>query len=278
MNADDDPPTDPLDPTDSVDQVDRVATARPRPRPSKPTLAAATLSALRAGARSAPSPVDGAGPEPAAEVAAEPAPANDADDADANDGADPETDADDDTGTDEVVSAGPVRSRPSVLTGVCTIVAVAALIFASVAGVLWWRADHGTARKIGVAREQVDVDARLAIVTVNSSDYRHPSDALANWLDVSTGLLHSQFSQSRTTVVHVLAEAKMVTKATVLDAAVTALDLTKGTASVIASVNVTRTPATGAVSTVRNRFRASMTRTGGEWKLSNLTVVPVSLS
>jgi Mce-associated membrane protein len=70
----------------------------------------------------------------------------------------------------------------------------------------------------------------------------------------------------------------MVTKATVLDAAVTELDLSKGTASVIASVNVTRTSAAGAVSTVRNRFRASMTRTGGEWKLSNLGVVPVSLS
>jgi Mce-associated membrane protein len=70
----------------------------------------------------------------------------------------------------------------------------------------------------------------------------------------------------------------MVTKATVLDAAVTGLNLTKGTASVIASVNVTRTPATGAVSTVRNRLRASMTRIGGEWKLSDLDVVPVSLS
>jgi Mce-associated membrane protein len=247
MNADDDTPT---DPTESVDPVDRVAPARSDP--SKPTLAAATLSALRAGARSAPSPADGTDSEPDADH--------------------------DDAGTDDAVTAGPVRSRRSVLTGVCAIVAVAALIFASVAGVLWWRADHGTARKIGVPRELVLDDARLAIVTVNSSDYRHPSDALANWLDVSTGLLHSQFSQSRSTVVRVLAQAKMVTKATVLAAAVTALDLTKGTASVIASVNVTRTPASGAVSTVRNRFRASMTRTGGEWKLSNLTVVPVSLS
>jgi Mce-associated membrane protein len=275
MNADDDTPADP------IESVDPVAPARPRP--SKPTLAAATLSALRAGARSAPSPAEGSGPEPASEAATESAPTNDADDPDASDadvryGADPVTAADNDADTDAYVSAGSVRSRPSVLTGVCAVVAVAALIFASVAGVLWWRADHGTARKIGVAREQIDDDARLAIVTVNTSDYRHPSNALANWLDVSTGTLHSQFSQSRTTAARLLAAAKMVTKATVLDAAVTALNLTKGTATVIASVNVTRTPATGAVSTVRNRFRASLTRTGGEWKLSNLAVVPVSLS
>jgi Mce-associated membrane protein len=276
MNADDDTSTEPAGPTDPVDRGDLA-----RSGPSKPGLAAATLAALRAGVRSAPSPVDGPGPEPAsevateqaAEVATEPAPTNDTD---ADDHADAERAADDDADTDD--TQGAVRSRPSVLTAVCAIVAVAALVFAAVAGALWWRADHGTARKIGVAREQIDTDARLAIVTVNTSDYRHPADALANWLDVSTGALHSQFSQSRSTVVRLLAQARMVTKATVLDAAVTGLNLTKGTARVIASVNVTRTPATGAVSTVRNRFRASMTRIGGEWKLSNLAPVPVSLS
>lgn len=262
MNADDDPSTDPSDPVDPAG-------------PSKPGLAASTLSALRAGSHTEPRPVvdlQKSDVHRDEDVAAEPAPVKDA-------YAEPEPDADDaEVEPADVDAAGRVRSRPALLTAVCAIVAVAALVFAAVAGVLWWRADHGSARKIGVAREQVDVDARLAIVTVNTSDYRHPSDALANWLDVSTGALHSQFSQSRSTVVKVLAQAKMVTKATVLDAAVTALDLKKGTASVIASVNVTRTPATGAVSTVRNRFRASMTRAGGEWKLANLAVVPVSLS
>lgn len=286
MNADDDPsaePTDSVDRQDGVDPVDPVEPARP----AKPGLAAATLSALRAGVRSEPSP--DSKPEPAPEVAAEPTQPDDPDHVGATGAADKVADADFDDAPTAIADAvpgmwtppsppGPVRSRPSVLTAVCAIVAVAALVFASVAGVLWWRADHGTARKIGVAREQVDDDARLAIVTVNSSDYRHPSDALTNWLDVSTGALHAEFSQSRTAVVRLLARAKMVTKATVLDAAVTALNLRKGRATVIASVNVTRTPAKGAVSTVRNRLRASMTRAGGEWKLANLAPVPVSLS
>ena len=277
MNADDDTATDPTDPLDSTDPVEPA-----RSGASKPGLAAATLSALRASVRSEASPAVGSGPTPASEIATQAVPTTDADadaDADTDTDTDLETNADDDdTGTEGAGDAGPVRHRLSALTAVCTIVAVAALVFATVAGVLWWRADHSTARKIGVARDQIDADARLAIVTVNTSDYQHPSDALANWLDVSTGALHEQFSQSRATVVKLLAQAKMVTKASVLDAAVTELDLTKGTASVIASVNVTRTSASGAVSTVRNRFRASMTRIGGEWKLSNLGVVPVSLS
>ena len=58
---------------------------------------------------------------------------------------------------------------------------------------------------------------------------------------------------------------------------ITSIDLSKGTASVIASVNVNRTH-NGTSTTVRNRFRATMTRVGGQWKLSNLTVVAVSLS
>ncbi|WP_304050751.1 hypothetical protein, partial [Jatrophihabitans endophyticus] len=149
--------------------------------------------------------------------------------------------------------------------------------FAVVAGVIWWTAGHSGQHRLGVARVQVRKDAKLAIVTVNTSDYRHPSAALSNWLDVSTGSLHSQFSSSRTAAIKLLAEAKTVTKATVLDDAVTSIDLSKGTASVLASVNVTRDKS-GKTSTVRNRFRATLQREGGQWKLSNLSVVSVSLS
>jgi Mce-associated membrane protein len=311
MTADDDRFTDPTRPVDPVDPVDGEGAGEEgrddegrddegrddegrddegrddpaRPAPAMPGLAAATLSALRAGVRNEPPPageaVDLQKPTvtEADDSGRDEADGSDAggdevgrDDAEADD-----AEADDAEADDGDHGAG-VRARSSTVTAVCAAVAVAALVFAAVAGVLWWRADHGTARKIGVAREQIDADARLAIVTVNTADYRHPSDALTNWLDVSAGALHSQFSQSRTTVVKVLAEAKMTTKAAVLDAAVTAVNLRKGTATVIASVNVTRTPAKGAVSTVRNRFRASMTRTGGGWKLANLAVVPVSLS
>lgn len=192
----------------------------------------------------------------------------------------------DETAADETVAdeaatvktAAPARTaRRPLLTAGCAVLAVAALVFAVVAGVTWWTAGHSDRHQLGVARDQVAADARLAVVTVNTSDYRHPSAALSNWLMVSTGSLHSQFEQSRTAAVKLLAQAQTVTRATVLADAVTALDLSKGTASVIASVNVTRLH-DGKSSLVRNRFRATLMRTGGQWKLSNLAVVQGALS
>ena len=177
----------------------------------------------------------------------------------------------------EKAAPSPRARRASLVTAGCAVLALVALVFAVIASVTWWTAGHSEQHKIGVARDQIATDARLAIVTVNTSDYRHADTALSNWLTVSTGSLHSQFMQSRTAAVKLLAKAQTVTKATVLADAVTALDLSKGTATVIASVNVARTHA-GSTNTVRNRFRATMSRVGGQWKLSNLAVVPVSLS
>jgi Mce-associated membrane protein len=285
MNAVSEPP---IDPDDSVPRVDPDDSGRSGT--SSAGLAAATLRALRAGNRDEPSA--DVGDEPADDVVDDEVDESSADVVDAPTDEVVEVDP-----TDEIVEVEPepvslrkapvveepsvvasTGSRSSLITVACAVLAAAALVFAIVAGVSWWHAGHNGQRRIGIAREQIDADARLAITTVNTSDYRHPSAALDNWLDASTGSLHSQFSQSRTTAVKLLAQAKMITKADVLDAAVTELNLTKGTATVIASVNVTRTPVSGSVSTVRNRFKASMTRDGNSWKLSNLAVVPVSLS
>jgi Mce-associated membrane protein len=272
MNAVNEPP---VDPDESVPRADPDDSGRSAT--SSAGLAAATLRALRAGNRNAPAddviddePIDD---EPIDDEPIDDEPTDEVVEVDPEPVSLRKTPVVDEPGV--VASTG---SRSSIITVACAVLAAAALVFAIVAGVSWWHAGHSGQRRIGIAREQIDADARLAITTVNTSDYRHPSDALDNWLDASTGSLHSQFSQSRTTAVKLLAQAKMVTKANVLDAAVTDLNLSKGTATVIASVNVTRTPVSGSVSTVRNRFKASMTRDGSSWKLSNLAVVPVSLS
>ena len=64
----------------------------------------------------------------------------------------------------------------------------------------------------------------------------------------------------------------------VLDAAVTDLDTAKGTATVIASVDLRRQPRTGAAATSRNRLRGTLTRVHGHWLLSDLGLVQVELS
>ena len=181
-----------------------------------------------------------------------------------------------------LASGGPRRAadrrRPGPRTLVCAAVTVAALVFAVVSGVVWWRAGHDGAATAATTRDAVLVDARVAISTVNTSDYRKPTAALDNWLMVSAGALKSEFTDSRASAEKLLAQAKVVTSAVVLDAAVTKLDTRKGSATVIASVNVKRQPVSGAATTTRNRFRATLTEVGDDWRLSNLALVAVGLT
>ena len=163
------------------------------------------------------------------------------------------------------------------LTIACALITCAALVFAVVSAVVWWRADHDSARTVAAARDAATLAARIDIATVNTSDYRNAPGALASWLSASTGTLNQQFAQNKANAIALLQKAKVVTKATVLDAAPVALDATKGTATVIASVDVARTPASGSPTTSRNRFRATMQRVGGQWKLADLTIVSVQL-
>ncbi|OKJ93515.1 hypothetical protein AMK26_34065 [Streptomyces sp. CB03234] len=66
-------------------------------------------------------------------------------------------------------------------------------------------------------------------------------------------------------------------RATVTDAALTALDVRAGTAELIATVRVETTPGDGRpAGTDRKRLEADLTRTGDGWKVTALTAVPVA--
>lgn len=191
--------------------------------------------------------------------------------------ADPADDAPDTPTTSVTAHPEEVRRRAGIAVPLAVVVLVAALVFAVVAGIAWRHARSGSGRSIAAARDAATVAARIGVVTVNTSDYRHPDDAVSSWLAVSTGPLHQQFAAARKTAVSLLTKAKVITRASVLAAAVSAVDPTKGTATVLESASVTRTPTSGAPVTSRNRFRATMTRVGGRWKLADLSLVEVQL-
>jgi len=101
---------------------------------------------------------------------------------------------------------------------------------------------------------------------------------LQDWLGATTGTLHDQISQVSASDKKSITDAKTTTTGRVIDAAVTQLDDRAGSATVIASVEVSVQPATGSATIKRNRFTATMTRVGTEWKLSDLQQVAVNLS
>jgi Mce-associated membrane protein len=130
----------------------------------------------------------------------------------------------------------------------------------------------------GKARDAALDAGRADIARVTSVERGHVDRDLAAWLDVTSGPLHDQLTRSHTSDAGRLKAADTTASGDVTDAAVTELDTRAGTARLIATVSVRTTPASGAATSDRKRFEAALSRTGGTWKLTALTAVPLGAS
>lgn len=166
------------------------------------------------------------------------------------------------------------RRRWLVLTVAVT---AAAALFAVVAGALWFTAAHSSSLRVAEARDAAVAAARVDVATVNTLDYHSVRAGLTRWSAVTTGALRQQLTQVGDTEVKAITDAKMVTTATVVAVAATAVDPDRGTATVLASVNVRKQPASGAAVTSRNRFELAMQRVGDQWQLADVKIVAVQL-
>ena len=152
-------------------------------------------------------------------------------------------------------------------------------VIVMVVGLLsWWRAAHDDNAARAAVRDTVLIAATQDIETMNTLDYRQVDDGLTRWRAVTTGTLHDQLAQVSADDRKLLAQQQKVSTGKVIDAAV--VDLGDGTATVIASVEVTvrdGADPTADPTVKRNRFTADLVHTGGTWKLESLDQVAVSL-
>lgn len=112
----------------------------------------------------------------------------------------------------------------------------------------------------------------IAVLTTLDASTRERAEAgITAWRDVSTGPLHTELSATR-------AATGASARATVTEAAVTALDVRAGTAKLIATVRVDVTPqGTAKATSDRKRLEAVLERTGDDtWKVRALSAVPVA--
>ncbi|MGW5055355.1 hypothetical protein [Actinokineospora sp. NPDC004072] len=151
-----------------------------------------------------------------------------------------------------------------------------ALAFAVYGGARWWSAATSSSADASALRDEALRSATAAVETFNTLDHRSVDEGLDRWLAAATGPLADELRSTRDTSRARIVEARTVTEGTVVDAAVTELDPTAGTAAVIASVEVVVTPETGAAATKRVRFTAQMTKTDQGWLLSGIAQVPTS--
>jgi Mce-associated membrane protein len=162
--------------------------------------------------------------------------------------------------------------RNPLLTTACALLA-AAVVFAAWAGWSWLTAPRASAA--AAVRDQALRAGEQAVLNFNTLDYRTVDQGLNLWEQSSTGTLHAEIAAGRSAFAKQITQAKSVTSAKILDAALTRLNAGAGTASIIVAMQITVTTGKASAATKQSRQEGVLTRTRSGWKLSSLEQVPV---
>lgn len=170
--------------------------------------------------------------------------------------------------------AGAVASwRRNPLLATSSALLAIAIVFAAWAGASWLTAPHAAAG--ATTRDQALREGEQAVLNFNTLSYRAVKSGVQLWEQSSTGALHSQIATGQSAFEQQIEQAKSITTARILDAALTALNARAGTASIIVALQITVTPEHGAAATKQSRQEGVLTMTPSGWKLSSLEQVPV---
>jgi Mce-associated membrane protein len=166
----------------------------------------------------------------------------------------------------------PVPPGPIVLVlAILTMLATLAALFFGTRLVLALT-DDGL--ELAAARDTVVADARQAAVNLNTLNSADIDAGLDLWEQSSTGPMLEEYQRNRETYARFLREAKRDTEATVVDAAVSEIDVHTGTARVLIGIDVVLRPEGREPLISRQRMQIEMTRLpDGVWKASG--IVPV---
>ena len=167
----------------------------------------------------------------------------------------------------------PVWTRDPLIVTASALLAAAA-VFAAFTGWAWLSAPRASAAAPN--RDEALRAGEQAVLNFNTLDYRRVDQGLTLWAQSSTGALHRQVVAGRTAFEQQVRQARTVTTAKILDAALTSLNIGTGTARIIVALQITVLPATGTPVTKESRLAGELNRTPTGWKLSALGQVPVS--
>jgi Mce-associated membrane protein len=158
---------------------------------------------------------------------------------------------------------------------VAAVLAAAAVIFAAQSGWAWYSAARAGTPALAKTRDQVLQAGEQEVQNFNTLDYRHVSAGLNLWERSSAGQLLAEVVAARTQFEQQVEQAKTITTAKILDAALVTLDVRAGTASIIAAVQLDVIPSQGAPVSKQTRLVGQLTRTASGWKLTALGQAPV---
>ncbi|MEU5991371.1 hypothetical protein ABZ806_20580 [Spirillospora sp. NPDC047418] len=139
---------------------------------------------------------------------------------------------------------------------------------------LWslFQSQRGADHDLAAARDEVATTAVRDLALVNSIDPKVAELDLQHWQDVATGPFAEALKRDMPEAQARFAKQKSSSQGRVTALAVTDLDRSGGSATLIASVRVFTEPAGDAVQGTeqRKRYEVGMQRVGGIWKISSL--------
>jgi Mce-associated membrane protein len=159
-----------------------------------------------------------------------------------------------------------------IATAAAAVLAVLATVAAGWYGLAWFRAANSAEQAAATMRNDVLRDARQVILNLEAINYETLDADLARWESSVTGPLLEEFRTSRDRYAEQVRKTQAKAEAAIVEAAVTELNPTAGTADVLVFVNLVTTEHRDGKETgraeKRQRIKLEMTRTDEGWKAS----------
>ncbi|MFD9959036.1 hypothetical protein [Amycolatopsis sp. NPDC058986] len=156
------------------------------------------------------------------------------------------------------------------LPRVLAVAAVLAVLAAAWTGFSWWRSAHDDAQARGRERDAVLAAANTELVALNTMNYRTAAQDVDRWIAATIGQYGKDLSGDRKLQIDRATTTKTVSTASLVQAAVTQLDVGAGTARLMAVLNVRVSTADGAPAPKLNRLTVDFARDGDAWKVGGV--------
>ncbi|MEV6875068.1 hypothetical protein [Amycolatopsis sp. NPDC051128] len=150
------------------------------------------------------------------------------------------------------------------------VAAVLAVLAAAFSGWTWWRAASDDSAARGRERDAVLAAAGPALVTLNTIDYRSAGADVDRWIAATTGQYGTDLSGDRQLQIDRAGTARTVSSASLVQAAVTEIDVDAGSARLLAVLDVRVSTAGSAAVPRMNRLTVDLQRSANGWKVAGV--------
>lgn len=147
--------------------------------------------------------------------------------------------------------------------------AILAVLAAGFTGWRWWSAAHDDSLARARERDAILATVGPELVTLNTIDYRTGGADVDRWIAAAAGQYGSDLAGDRQLQIDRATSTRTVSTATLVEAAVTELDVGAGTARLLAVLDVRIATAGGAPASKQNRLTVDARLTDG-WKVSGV--------